>query len=114
MIETSKEPGVVKAVFCKVGETPRIVELPDLGESTYLEIKKLVGGHPQQVRMGKFDFICDADRGLKGKPVNRMLPDGRTITGDFVILAFSPHWLVGLSDSEANWLVHDLITVEGK
>lgn len=98
----------MKAVVCKVGHKPEIVELSDNGEAAFEEIRKIVGGYVERVRMGKFDLYCDEDGLMKRLPFNRTLPDGRPIVGDFVILHYGPQWLVGLSDSEATWLVRDL------
>lgn len=97
----------MKAVICKVGEKPEIVELSDNGEEAFEQIRKAVGGYVERVRMGKFDLYCDEDGRMKNLAPNRTVA-GVPIVGTFVMVRFSPHWLVGLTDNEATWLVKDL------
>jgi hypothetical protein len=99
----------MKAVVCKVGEKPEIVELSDNGETAFEEVRKLVGGYVTRVRMGKFDMYCDEDGLPKELPLNRVVA-GEPIVGTFVVIRYSPQWLVGLTDNEATWLVKDLDT----
>jgi hypothetical protein len=101
----------MKAVVCKVGEKPEIVELSDDNKTAFEEVRKIVGGYVELIRMGKFDLYCDEDGNPKGLPLNRCLPDCRPIVGTFVVVKHSKGDLAGLTDNEATWLVRDLDTL---
>jgi len=97
----------MKAIVCKVGSTPEVVELSENGETAFEQVRQHVGGYVERVRLGKFDVYVDEDGLPKGLPHNRTVA-GQPIVGTFVVLGASPMWLVGLTDNEAKWLVTDL------
>jgi hypothetical protein len=55
-----------RAVIVEVGKIPVVREIEGFEEA-----KKIIGGHIQRVRMGKYDCLCDEDGGPKGLAPNR-------------------------------------------
>jgi hypothetical protein len=93
-----------RAVIVEVGKIPVVREIEGFEEA-----KKIIGGHIQRVRMGKYDCLCDEDGGPKGLAPNRFINGDQMICGTFVVTRLKNKGLGPITESEASWLIRDLV-----